>query len=442
MTTRLPRGLIVLAASILSQALSTPAHAFPAGGYSDPQETTPGRQLAREMEAEQKQEGAENKEFLERFRTLSPEERVNIWKQSSNAKYQKSVAFRIADKIQDLLIIEGTDTAPQLAVIVRDRKQPYSYRFWAMRILVDMDRYIPEADFPMGAVETLSIKQLNLSGAVNPFLQVTGRRIGDEGRKSLEWAAKEADDKWLQFFTRDNLGLVEQELGGYTIDEQVRRWRDLAAHTNGTEGRPESFLRRTLSNLIVERAPDSLPALVNLLNNDKDRAVRSAVVGLIGSVDYYRFRLRKTDLGRSAIEDIHKALIRREVKLNCLHCDTPEAAWTEISNRFNNDNFVNFDLNPGTLCAHYAQMLHVLYGEDTIRVVPVGTEVRQEWAIPEFAGFITFLTDKDPFFPSWEYTYFGPLNSEAFHPLFAEKMARIEDAWKQYEASRTAAPVK
>ncbi|HKW65036.1 MAG TPA: hypothetical protein VJN89_20945 [Candidatus Acidoferrum sp.] len=426
----------VLAISILAHALLTPAQALPASINSNLQDRTTADQRAPELNAGRERKKAENKEFLNRFRSLPPEERVNIWKQANDEKYSHSVAFRIANEIQDLLVIEGTDTVPQLAAIVRDRHEPYFYRFWAAKILADMDRYVPAADLPKGAVATLAIDELNLRGATNPFLQVTGRRIGDEGRKSLEWAASAGDDKWLQFFTRDALGLVKQELEGLTIDEQVRRWRDLAAQTKGAEGRPESFLRDTLGRLIVERAPDSLSALRNLLNNDRDRYVRTAVVGLIRGVDAYRFRLRKTDLGRSTIEDIHKAVIRGEVKVQCPQCDTSAATWAELSDQFNND---NFGLNPGTIGAYYAQMLHVLYSENTTKVVQVGKSMRQEWAIPEFTAFITFLTDQDPFFPSWEYTYFGPPYSEAFHPQFAAKMARIEDAWKLYQTNRMAA---
>jgi len=430
---------LVLSASMLAHALSAPVYAFPDCTNSTAQDTITGRQRAGEIRAESEGKKAENKEFLDKFRSLPPEARIDIWKQSNDDKYRGSIAFRIADRIQDLLIIEGTDTVPRLAAIVRDRDQRYFYRFWAVRILADMDRYIPAADLPKGAVATLVINELNIRGAVDPFLQVTGRRIGDEGRKSLEWAAKEADDKWLQFFARDALGLEKQELEGSTIDEQVGRWRDLVSQAKRTEGRPESFLRETLGRLIVERAPDSLSVLVDLLNNDKDRQVKTAVVGLIRAVDAYRFRLRKTDLGRSTIEAVHKAVIRGEVKVECPQCGTPASTWAELSNQFNND---DFGLNPGTLGAHYAQMLHVLYGENTIKVVQVGTSIRQEWAIPEFTAFIAFLTDKDPFFPSWEYSYSGPSYSEAFHPRFADKMARIEDAWKQYKAGGMASSVE
>ncbi|MFI5069970.1 MAG: hypothetical protein ACHP8A_03675 [Terriglobales bacterium] len=302
-----------------------------------------------------------------------------------------------------------------------------------MRILANMDRYVPEEGLPKGAVVTLGVDELKLRGTIDPFLQITGRRIGDQGRQTLQWAANGADDKWLRFVARDDLGLVKEELNGLSIDEQVRRWRDAIAQAKGTAGKPESFVGDILGRSIVERAPDSLTPLIESLNHDKDGVVRRAIVGLIREIDAYRFRLRRTDLGRSAIEAVHKAVVGGAVKLDCPKCDTPAQAWAEISRQFFKD---DFGLSPGSLGAYYAQMLHTLYGENTIRVAEVGSVIKQEWATPEFTDFITYLTDKDPFFPSWEYTFFGPSYSEAFHPQFQAKMARIEDAWKQFKAGQ------
>jgi len=432
MITKNTAQLILSAASTVILAVSNQTAASATPPNSNLQDRTAVRRRTQEINAELHERKAENEEFLKRFRSLPPEERVKIWKQSDDDKSGQSVAFRIADKIQDLLIIEGTDTVPQLAAIVRDRHEPYFYRFWATKILADMDRYVPEEDFPKGAVVTLGIDELKLRGTIDSFSQITGRRIGNQGYETLQWAANQADDKWLRFFAQEDLGLVKQELNALPIDEQVRRWRDSAVRTKGKVGQPQNVVQDTLGRLLVERAPDSLPALLNLLNEDRDRYVRGLVVGLIREIDAYRFRLRKTELGRSAIETVHKAVIAAEVKLQCPKCDTPAEAWAELSEQFFKD---DFGLNPGSLGAYYAQMLHTLYGENTIRLVQVGDVIRQEWAVPEFTAFLTFLTDRDPFFPSWEYTYFGTSYSQAFNPKFQVKMARFEDAWKAFKAN-------
>src|SRR5439155_352545 len=156
------------------------------------------------------------------------------------------------------------------AAIVRNRREPYFYRFWAMRILADMDRYVPEENLPKGAEVTLGVDELKLHGAIDPFSQITGQRIGNRGRQTLQWAANEGDDK---------------------------------------------------------------------------------------------------------------AVVDGDVRVECPKCDTPAETWAELSGQFFKD---DFGLNPGSLGAYYAQMLHTLYGENTVRVVQVGDVIRQEWAIPAF----------------------------------------------------------
>jgi len=78
-----------------------------------------------------------------------------------------------------------------------------------------------------------------------------------------------------------------------------------------------------------------------------------------------------------------------------LQCDTPAATWTILSDQFFKD---DFELNLGSLGAYYAQMPHTLYGENTIKVVPVG-EIRQEWAIPGIYYFHCVLHEQRSLLP-------------------------------------------
>ena len=379
----------------------------------------------------------EDTEYLNKFRRLPPEERVSIWKESNNRKYSKEISFRTSDKIQNLLVIEGTDTVPFLARILRDRHEPFLYRFSVITILADMDRCVSPENVPkalrsMGWTARPDPITMQVP-YTNPFLEITGRRIGEEGREALLWAANQADEKWLQFFARNQLGLVEQELRALPLDEQIRRWRlGVCRHR---EGDPESFQTGILRDLIVERMPDSLGSLVDALEHDQSSCVRNDVVPLLIRTDRDRMRLRKTEAGRMAIEAVHQALVHRRIKPLCAGCQTRDETWATLSNQFYKD---DFGANLTTLGAYYAQMLHALYGEDTVSVVKVGDMITQEWPRSEFGAFITFLTDKDPYFPSWEFYNEGRMYLEAYHPRFQAKMARIEDAWKEFNAARLA----
>ena len=50
----------------------------------------------REIDEHLQEQKKENADFLNGFRKLPPQERVNLWKESNNRKYRKTVAFRVA----------------------------------------------------------------------------------------------------------------------------------------------------------------------------------------------------------------------------------------------------------------------------------------------------------------------------------------------------------
>jgi hypothetical protein len=142
-----------------------------------------------------------------------------------------------------------------------------------------MDRYVPEQSFPKGVKATLVVKELNLRGALNPFLAITGRRIGASGLESLLWATNDAGDKHLQFYARYDMGLVDQELRALSLDEQIRRWKEGACKSQ--IGQPEDVVTSTLQKLIVERMPESLNPIKELLINVKSSCMRMNAVDIL-----------------------------------------------------------------------------------------------------------------------------------------------------------------
>src|ERR1700721_2333353 len=257
----------------------------------------------REMSGTPQNQKSDDMDFLSQFRRLPPGERMTVWKESNNRKYEKTIAFRVADKIQDTLIAEGTDVVPYLSKVIRNEQERYLYRYLALRILADMDRYVAERDFPPGVKATVVVSELRIRGAINPFLEINGRGIGSQGADALRWAANDKGDKHLQFYAKYETGLVEQELSALSLDVQVRRWEENACK-NRIGGQPEDAVASTLLKLLVERMPESLDAVVERVTNGESSCVRRGAIEALRLTDLFRMRLRASETGRAAIEAV------------------------------------------------------------------------------------------------------------------------------------------
>jgi hypothetical protein len=56
--------------------------------------------------------------------------------------------------------------------------------------------------------------------------------------------------------------------------------------------------------------------------------------------------------------------------------------------------------------------------------------------LPELRRFVSFLTEVDPYFPSWEFTFVGDMSDTMLHPRFKVKMARYYEQWKRFKAEQ------
>lgn len=72
-----------------------------------------------------------------------------------------------------------------------------------------------------------------------------------------------------------------------------------------------------------------------------------------------------------------------------------------------------------------------MVGEDDIGF---GTYITH--SLPEVKRFIAYLTEIDPSFPGWEFTYVGDTRDAMLHPKFRAKMARYYEHWKQFKAAQ------
>jgi len=372
-------------------------------------------------------ENAAEKKFLVQFLQLPARERVKVWQEG------KDISSRglIQPSMDAGLISRGLDAVPYLAEVVSNGDT--YHRTYALKILCDMDRFVPSEDllFPeLGML--IYVRQIGIGGNLNPFMQVDGRRIGKDGFAVVKWAAEQTKDKDLRFHARLYSGLLEEDVRKLPLNEQVKQWRDAVASSKGIlsiAGNPDlSNLVHNLQAVLIENAPTSIPLLIDLLNHATDEYVREEMLSIFIGIDSNRLRLRETEVGRQAIEAVKKALEQGRMKPVYITREKRQEYWRWFSAKVLDD---DIDTNHHSRWSVIALALEKFYGvKATVRYYTT-PEIQVIKASPEMRQFVTYLTKVDPSFPSWEYTYTG--DDETLHPRFKQKIERYYEQWKQFK---------
>lgn len=358
----------------------------------------------------------EDEGFRVEYLKLPSHERVALWRKDPS--YYREGA----------LIVQGTDAVPSLVEIVRDPKERLETRYRAMLILCRMDRFVPLSESPVPVYHTVGSKEVGF-GRINPYFRVDGRRIGKEGYEALQWAAEQTKDKELRFHARDLLGWLEQELRDLSLDSQVRRWQRAITRGRGGAGfglgdPDEGTTADNLRALLVEKAPESLPALVNLLEESRNPYVREGVISILESIDTDRVRLRTLEVGRRAIEATRRAFEKGNLKPAFTSRESRQREWARLSAQFFKDNWLSFKPIPSAFEAFYGEKL-------VFDRVPPGVEDPRKRA-----QFIAFLTEVDPYFVCWEFCAPPDPSDAVFHPRFRVKMDRYYEQWKRFKTQQ------
>ncbi len=377
--------------------------------------------FAKERE-ERRREKAEQDAFIARFVNEPPQERVRLWCRGLHD-------YSLREQMTQLMITRGTDTAPYLAEIVRSGKA--CDRFYALHLLCQMDRFVPANQFLIPDGE--GHFQPKAEGRGNRFIVVDGRRIGPEAYAVVKWATEQTKDKDLRFHAREYTGLLDQDLRKLPLSEVLRQWREAVANSKADYGlsSDDGVLHAHLGDILVENAPETLPSLIKLMENDPSGYVRLATINLIWWIDTYRLRLRGIEVGRRAIEAVMRALERGGLKPVYRDRESREELWTTISAQVLHD----ADTMEWRV---YAFMVEKLHGAQTTIPGSGYNAALNSVGIPkateEWRRFRSYLTEVDPFYPSWEYTYVGDNYDEVLHPRVREKMARYHEHWKRFKA--------
>jgi hypothetical protein len=370
---------------------------------------------------------AEDLQFLACFLHQPPRERIRLWQAGLHA-------VGVGTEMTELLIAQGTDTASLLAALVRDKKS--YYRFHALKLLCDMDRFVPSERLPIPEDEFVNEQ---VQGLMNDFMVVDGRRIDSEVYATVKWAAEQTEDTELRFCARKYTGLLDKDLEKLSLTDVVKQWREAVIKCKGHAGLESkvSSMMHHLQKTLIARVPESLPILTEILNSDSSGYVREQAITVVRAIDNRRVRLRGIEEGRRAIEAVRLAIERGGLKPTYDKKNWRKELWEELESQFLRDYWFVHDEQNGGISQDgdfYANTLDEMYGTGTkvSRYVPTGKpDIR-----PTIRRFITYLTEIDPYYPSWEYISLGPPWEGVCHPLFQRKIARYNEAWKGFMATQ------
>jgi hypothetical protein len=369
----------------------------------------------------------EDLQFLACFSRQPPRERIRLWQTGLHA-------VGVGREMTELLIGQGTDTAPLLAALLRDKKS--YYRFYALKLLCDMDRFVPSERLPIPEDEFVNEQVQEL---MNDFMVVDGRRIGSEVYATVKWATEQSEDTELRFYAREYTGLLDKDLEKLPLTEVVKQWREAVIKCKGHAGLESkaSSMMYHLTDVLVTRAPESLPTLTEMLKSDSSSYVREHAIIVVRAIDNRRVRLRGIEEGRRAIEAVRLAIERGGLKPTYDKKSWRKELGEELEAQFLRDYWSVRDEQNGGISQDvdfYANTLDEMYGTGTkvSRFMPKGKPDMR----PTVRQFITYLTEIDPYYPSWEYFNLGPPWEGVCHLLFQRKMTRYHEAWKHFIATQ------
>jgi len=375
----------------------------------------------------------EEDEFMRHYVSLPPQEQVEIWRHaSSRLKYLRStVDWRMQTEMESVLIIAGVNSVPYLIEVLRASDKIRQIR--TLNVLSDMDRFVPDEEITLEVARGgVHAKALGRGGRVSPFVPVDGRRIGKEGFEAIQWAAQQKDNELLQLLAKRSTRALRNELENLPPPEQVQRWREavIKCQTVIKEAQyPEaSVTYRLLETIFMEKMPDSIPALVALLEQDKDPFVRSELISIFERADLCSVRLRKIEAGRVAIDAVLSALNQGPLDPSYTQ-QIRKTTLEHIPAQFLRDQVY---IGRSSVWALYAQALQSFYGDSLI------PDYNPKWIRdpgPELRAFLTYLTERDPYFLRWGYINCSARpEDEVLNPGFPMRIQRLDEQWRHFEA--------
>jgi hypothetical protein len=338
-------------------------------------------------------------------------------------------AFTTDFQIEEEILVASADPVVDSSLAAEARRGDSGAAREAVFMICERARFVRAAEFPVKISLDGFVTGIR-GGLINPFFP-DFNKVGKEAEDAVK-AALESPDASLRTTANIYCGGLALELARVPANEIAARWRTklgkladpMFADSDSSE---TGELVRVLKQALAAKGLEGATAVSSLLEKENKPWAREREIEMIEFLDGAAVRLRGSQQGRDILHVVAKTVARKELKLNKTR-EAREEYWRSLQDIFLQDNY-NY---VGDSRDHWARFIALafdqFYGEH------VSVSIRG--ARPSFTRaheFVSYLTDIDPTFPSWEFP--STLSErDMFHPNFAAKIARYHAIWMQMNA--------
>lgn len=360
---------------------------------------------------------------IQEFRGLSGGDQVHMLLHETSI-FRKVFTNDFQD--EEEILVTSSDSTVNRSLAAEARHGGAGTAQEAVFVLCERARFVRPPEFPLKVSVDGFVTGIQ-GGLINPFLPDFDK-IEKEAGEAVREALNSSNAK-LRTTAKIYCGGMEQELALMSANELVAKWRaELGKLLNpvfaDSDTSETGELVRVLKRALAEKGLESATAMSLLLDKETKPWARENEIEMIEFLDGSAVRLRGSKQGRDVIQIVERTLANKQLSPHKSKKDRQEY-WKLLQDSFFKDDYTN----PGTARDHWARLIGLAfdqyYGEHVL--------ISKRGLRPSFSRaneFMTYLTNIDPTFPSWEFA--STLSEEdMFHPKFAAKMARYRAMWVQ-----------
>jgi hypothetical protein len=371
---------------------------------------------------------AQESERIRKFRTLSGPDQVRMLLHGTSLFRR---IFTVDFEDEERLLAISADPTIDGALALEARQGNTGRAREAILVICERARFIPYSEFLIPQVFS-GFASYGRDGTMSPFAPDLDR-VGKEAAEAVR-AAIGSSNAELRATAKLYSGELERELASVPAGELARRWRleigrlpaPIYYDSDSTE---RGELVRVLQRALASKGLEAAIAISSMLEKESKAWAREREVEMIDFLDSAAIRLRASPQGRDVIRVMKNALDTQSMSPALTQKEDRQQSWQYSEARFFKDDVM---CSLDSWASFIARALDHIYGDQlTVQRIYEGRSLGKICIDDTMSKFISYLTEKDPTFPAWEFPSTASWE-DMFHPRFPAKIARYHQAWKEF----------